>query len=238
MDIRLVRRNSRLWLWTGLLVAVSLLVWASSYLFGDPTVRRRASGAAAGFGENRAAVLPMETERFEAVLPLEDRELGRLLNLRGTAESRLAGGAVWVRTDPGRRILVRFEPTAPESFRLYPGSRLDVNGYLHKISRAEFEMWMDSLRVVLPRPRPSIKFGELPDSGFTAIDSLFIRNYYISVRPEGIRSRGASGPPPAAPRPAPRPALPRREPQLAPVLPAAPPAPPPVEPPPPDTLTP
>ena len=64
---------------------------------------------------------------------------------------------------------------------------LDVNGYVQKISRAEFDMWTDSLNVVIPRPRPGTKFGDLPDSGFAKIDSLFIKNYYVSVRPEGLR---------------------------------------------------
>ena len=52
----------------------------------------------------------METQAFETLLPLDNRELGRLVHLRATAESGVRGNAVWVRTPTGRRILVRFEP--------------------------------------------------------------------------------------------------------------------------------
>jgi hypothetical protein len=89
---------------------------------------------------------------------------------------------------------------------------VDVQGYLQKISRAEFDAWIDSLDVYLPRPAPGVKFGDLPDSGFVRIDSLFIRDYYISVRPEAlpgglIAARAAPAPRPtrAAPRTPPPP---------------------------------
>jgi hypothetical protein len=62
-----------------------------------------------------------------------------------------------------------------------------VNGYLQRVSRAEFDMWADTLNVVIPRPRPGTKFGDVPDSGFAKIDSLFIKDFYVSVRPEGLR---------------------------------------------------
>jgi hypothetical protein len=92
----------------------------------------------------------------------------------------------------------------------FPGSVVDLHGYLQKISRAEFDAWIDSLDVGLPRPTPGVKFGDLPDSGFTRIDSLFIRDYYISVRPEAVRGGLAAAPrvPVQRPAPAPRPAAP------------------------------
>jgi len=192
MDIRLVRgRESRVWLTVTLLAAAGvLLLVAVATLGGDATMRaKRQVGAAANFGADRAPVLPMETQPFESLLPLDTRELGRLVNLRATAESGVRGNAVWVRTPTGRRILVRFEPAPPGTALrgLGPGSAVDVNGYVQKISRAEFDLWTDSLGVVIPRPRPGIKFGDLPDSGFARIDSLFIKNFYVSVRPEGLR---------------------------------------------------
>lgn len=191
MDVRLVRgRESRVWLWVSLLAGGALLVLLAAMVFGDQTMMaKRQVGAAANFGADRAEVLPMRTEEFEELFPLDTRELGRLVHLTATAESALRSGAVWVRTPSGRRILVRFEPEPPPGALrgLGPGSRVEVNGYLGKISRAEFDMWMDTLRVRLPRPRPGVKFGDVPDSAFARIDSLFIKNFYVSVRPEGLR---------------------------------------------------
>lgn len=192
MDIRLVRgRESRVWLTVLLLAGAGVLVLLGvSLLGGDATMRaKRQVGAAANFGADRAPVLPMETQEFETLLPLDTRELGRLVHLRATAESPVRNNAVWVRTPTGRRIIVRFEPAPPQGALrgLGPGSGLDVNGYIQKMSRAEFDMWMDTLRVAVPRPRPGVKFGDLPDSGFAKIDSLFIKNFYVSVRPEGLR---------------------------------------------------
>jgi hypothetical protein len=135
-------------------------------------------------------VVPMRAAPFESAFPLEDRELGRLLRVRGTAQSEMRAGSIWVRTTAGRWILMRFEPAAGAQ-RIYSGAPVDVIGYLEKISRAEFDAWLDTLGVYLPRPRPGVKFGDLPDSGFTKVDSLFIRSYYISVRPEGVRRGGA-----------------------------------------------
>ncbi|HYJ81179.1 MAG TPA: hypothetical protein VEW03_16310, partial [Longimicrobiaceae bacterium] len=151
---------------------------------------------------------------------------GRVLRLSGWAESGVRRNAVYVRAADGRRILVRFEPEPPEGALrgIYAGGAVDMNGYLQKLSRAEFDVWMDTLRVVVPRPRPGVKFGDLPDSSFARVDSLFVKDYYLSVRPEGLRP----GPPPER-RPAPAPAPPVR-PVSAPA-----PAPPPAAPEPADT---
>jgi hypothetical protein len=191
MDIRMVRgRESRAWLWVTVLALASMLLLVAAAVFGDSTMSgKRKVGALAGFGADRAPVLPMEAQRFESLLPLDTRELGRLVHLTATSESRQRNLAVWVRTGNGRRILVRFEPEPPAGAlrALGPGSRLEVNGYLQRISRAEFDMWMDTLGVRIPRPRPGTKFGDVPDSGFAKIDSLFIKDFYVSVRPEGLR---------------------------------------------------
>lgn len=191
MDIRLVRgRESRVWLWVGLLAAASIAVLIAAMVFGDQTMAaKRQVGAAANFGADRAEVLPMQTEEFETLIPLDTRELGRLVHLAARAESQVRANTVWVRTPSGRRILVRFEPDPPAAAlrAIYPGAGIEVNGYLQRVSRAEFDMWMDTLNVILPRPRPGVKFGDVPDSGFAKIDSLFIRDFYVSVRPEGLR---------------------------------------------------
>jgi hypothetical protein len=222
MDIRLTRgRNQRVWLWTLCIVGVGALAMIAAMVFGDPTAHPRGPGvgAAANFGADRAPVLPVVVEPFERVGELSDRELGRLVHLTGTAESGVRKSAVYVRTPQGRRILVRFEPTPPAGrLGFFNGGGVDVTGYLQKISRAEFEVWMDTLGVVIPRPRPGVKFGDLPDSNFIRIDSLFIKDYYLSVRPEGIgRRTAAPAPPPVAPQP---------------VAPPPPPPPPPTAPPP------
>jgi hypothetical protein len=215
MDIRLVRgRNHRLWLWTAVLVTAGLLVLASTLVLGDATAaKERRVGEDAGFGSDRAPVIPMLTEPFESALPLEDRELGRRLHLVGMAESGTVRNAVWVRTlNPRRWILVRVEPVPRgKAIRpFYAGTPVDVQGYLQRISRAEFDAWIDSLGVRLPRAKPGVKFGDLPDSGFIRIDSLFIRDFYISVRPEEVRGGLVDAPTPRpAARPAPRPAPPR-----------------------------
>lgn len=202
MDVRLTRgKNHRVWLWTAAIVGVSVLALAAAALFGDPTEKGTVHGvgAAANFGKDRAPVQPVVVESFENVKKLTDRELGRIVHMTGTAESGVRRSAVYVRTPGGRRILVRFEPApTPEQLReVCNGCGVNVNGYLMKISRAEFNVWMDTLGVVIPRPRPGIKFGDLPDSNFMRVDSLFIKEYYISVRPEGIGRAGAA--PPLAP---------------------------------------
>lgn len=187
-DIRLVRRRgSQVWIWTGLLAAVGLLIWGSAIFFGDPTERQPRVGAGVDFGE-RAPVLPLESEPFTSLVPLAPRDLGRLVRLSGTVESRVVRGNLWVRADDGRRILVRVEPLPTDMvISLAPGRRLEVEGYLENISRAEFTAWMDSLGVRVPRPPPAPRFGQQPDPAYARIDALFIKNYYISVRPEQLR---------------------------------------------------
>ncbi|HET7233576.1 MAG TPA: hypothetical protein VFJ16_26425, partial [Longimicrobium sp.] len=208
MDIRITRgRNHRVWLWTAMIVGVAGLAILAAALFGDPTAKGtvRGVGAAANFGKDRAPVQPVVIESFENVKRLTDRELGRIVHLTGTAESGVRRSAVYVRTPTGRRILVRFEPApTPEQLRgIFNGGGVNVDGYLMKISRAEFNVWMDTLGVVIPRAKPGVKFGDLPDSNFIRIDSLFIKDYYISVRPEGIGRPGAAPPVAAAARTAP-----------------------------------
>ncbi|HEX2093840.1 MAG TPA: hypothetical protein VHG28_15665 [Longimicrobiaceae bacterium] len=199
-DIRLVRpRGSHVWLWTGGLIVVSLLILAFSAFFGDPTeaARNRQVGAKANFGADRPPVIPVAATPFESLVTLSEGNVGLLVRLTGTAESRVVGNAVWVRAVGGRRILVRFEPPPETRVPLFPGSTVSLDGYIQRIARAELNVWLDSLGVALPRPRPGVKFGDLPDSGFMRIDSLFVKNYYVSVRPEGIvrgRQGGAGGP--------------------------------------------
>lgn len=227
MDIRLTRgRNQRVWLWTLLIVGVGAVAMAAALLFGDPTAHPRGPGvgAAAHFGSDRAPVLPVVVEEFGRIGSLTDRELGRLVHLTGTAESGVRRNAVYVRTPSGRRILVRFEPEPPDGAlrSIFLGGGVNLTGYVQKISRAEFNVWMDTLRVVVPRPAPGVKFGDLPDSNFIRIDSLFIKEYYLSVRPEGINRRNATPAPAPMPAAAPQPVAP-------PPPPAAPIAPPPVD---------
>jgi hypothetical protein len=189
MDIRLVRgRRSRVWLWVGLLAGGGVLVLAVTLVFGgDRTMESgQAVGAEANFGAHRGEVLPMMAEPFESLLPLNTREIGRLVHLVGTAESPLRGGTVWVRSRGGRRILMRIDPT-PEGMQMGPGAGISVTGYVQKLSRAEFDLWTDTLGVILPRPRPGAKFGDVPDTAFARIDSLFIRDFMVLVRPEGLR---------------------------------------------------
>lgn len=204
-DIRIVRpRGSHLWLWSGVLAGLALVALALSWVFGDPTMRGRNKDKEAALNAQRAPVTPLRAVRFESALPLETRQIGRLLYLDGTAESRQVRGAVWVKTANGRRILVRFEPdTSAKGLRwLGYGSRVQANGYVTKIGRAELNAWLDSLGVVLPRPRPGEKFGDLPDSNFVRVDSLFIKDYYLSVRSGGLASvsRGEVSTPSAPPR--------------------------------------
>lgn len=190
-DIRLVRRRgSQLWIWTGILAAVGLLIWASAFFFGDPTdpVQPPLVGAAADFGAERAPVLPIEPVSFDSLAPLSDRDLGRLVHLRGTVESPVVRGAAWVRADDGRRILARVEPLPAEDAALpiRSGAPLEVDGYLQSISRAELVAWLDSLHVSLPRPPPAPRFGQLPDPAFRRLEAQYVRNYYISIRPEQL----------------------------------------------------
>ncbi len=167
---------------------LGLLFWASAFVVGDATEETRAVGAAAGFGAVRAPILPMEAVPFGSLFPLQTRDLGRLVRVRGVAESGVRVNSVWIRTTDGYRILARFQP-APEAEQLRgigPGSSVDFDGYLQNIALAEFHQLVDSLGVRIPRPPPARKFGDLPDPSFARVDSLFIKNYYVSVRPEGI----------------------------------------------------
>jgi hypothetical protein len=191
-DIRLARpRGSRVWLWTGVLAFLGIALWSSAFFFGDATApdEQPRVGAALDLGAHRPEVLPAQSVPLQTLSPLETRDLGRLVRLTGVAESRVRQNAVWVRTTGGRRMLVRFEPAPqPELIsRLGPGSSLDLDGYLARISRAEFQVWMDSLGVRVPRPPPAARFGNLPDPDFARIDSLFIKNFYVSVRPEALQ---------------------------------------------------
>lgn len=193
-DIRLVRpHGTRIWLWTGVLAAVGLLVWSSAFVFGDRTDpdEQPRVGADADFGSLRAPVLPAQPAAFTRMDPLRTRDLGRLVHITGTAGSGVVSRMIWVRADDGRRILMRFEPEPPpEALRRFgPGSRIDLEGYLQRIAVAEFEVWTDSLGVSVPQPTPGRKFGDLPDPSFARIDSLFIKEYYISVRPEALQRR-------------------------------------------------
>ena len=192
-DIRLSRpRGNRLWFWIAAFAGIGFILWASAFIVGDATAPANSPkvGAAIGFGANRSPVLPAQPVPFRTMLPLQTRDLGRLVKLRGVVESRVNNSA-WIRAEAGRRILVRFEPApAPELLRrVSSGSSVELDGYLQKISVAEFEVWMDSLRVRIPRPPPGRKFGDLPDPAFARVDSLFVKNFYISVRPEALEPR-------------------------------------------------
>jgi hypothetical protein len=196
-DIRLVRpKGPRIWLWTGVLAALGLALWSSAFFFGDATESVHGVGADLGLGEERAPVLPALAVPLHSLDPLQARDLGRLLHVSGVAQSVVRANAVWVRTQGGRRILVRFEPAPPpESLRgIAPGSSIELDGYLEKISRAEFEVWMDTLGVSVPRPPPGRKFGDMPDPGFARVDSLFVKLFYISVRPEALQARARPAP--------------------------------------------
>lgn len=190
-DIRLSPpRSDRLWLWVGILAALGLALWSTAFFLGDATdpAERPKVGADLDIGEDRTPVLPAQAVPFRSIDRVETRDLGRLIHLSGVAESGVRSNAVWVRASGGRRILVRFEPPPPEGAlsRIGPGSAINVDGYLAKISRAEFEVWVDTLGVRIPQPPPGRKFGDLPDPGFARVDSMFVKTYYISVRPEGL----------------------------------------------------
>ena len=177
----------------GAFAVAGFLLWASAFVFGDATAPEELPrvGAAADFGALRGPVLPVEAVPFASLTPLMTRDLGRLVELNGVVESRVAANSVWVRTPEGYRILARFEPAPdPELLRgIGPGSTVSFQGYLQTIALAEFRQVVDSLNVQIPRPPPGRKFGDLPNPAFARVDSLFIKNYYISVRPQGIRPR-------------------------------------------------
>lgn len=190
-DIRMVQpRTGRMWFWAFALALLGILLWASKFVVGDATdpERVRGVGANAGFGDERAPLIPMPAEPFEDVNPIETRDLGRLVRITGVIENGVRANSAWVRASDGRRILVRFEPSPPEGTlaRFGPGSSIDLPGYISKISRAEFNVWIDTLGASIPRPRPGRKFGDLPDPAFLRLDSLFVKTFYISVRPEAL----------------------------------------------------
>lgn len=196
-DIRLIRpRGSGLWISVGGLVVLGVLVWAAAFFFGDPTARatQHRVGARADFGAERAPVLPMQAAPFSSVKPLSRSDLGRLVRIRGVALSPVVRNAVWVRAEDGRRILLRFQPPPPAGALrgVGPGRELEMEGYVTGIAQAEIKVWADSLGVSLPRPPPGAKFGEVPDSSFERIDALFMRNYYLSVRPDALARTGGS----------------------------------------------
>lgn len=170
------------------LAVVGILAWASAFIIGDQTADDQPRvGASADFGSVRAPILPMEPIPFAQLIPVQTRDLGRLVRIRGVADSGVRRNSIWVRTQDGHRILVRFEPTPPEdAIRFGPGSTVVFDGYLDNIALAEFHQIIDSLGVQIPRPPPARKFGDLPNPEFARIDSLYIKNYYVSVRPEGI----------------------------------------------------
>lgn len=197
-DIRLVQpRTGRLWLWMIGLALVGILLWASKFVVGDATDPEviRGVGANAGFGDARAPLIPMPAEPFEDVDPVETRDLGRLVRITGSVENGVRANSAWVRSEDGRRILVRFEPPPPpEALSRYgPGSSIDLEGYVEKISRAEFDVWMDTLGASIPRPPPGRKFGDLPDPAFARLDSMFVKTFYVSVRPEALETAEISG---------------------------------------------
>jgi hypothetical protein len=191
-DIRIGQpRSSKTWLVVGAFAIGGLLLWASAFFVGDATAPEDLPrvGAAADFGAVRAPVLPVEAVPFGSLTPLQTRDLGRLVEITGVAESRVAANSLWVRSNDGYRILVRFEPPPEDGLlnRFAPGSGVALDGYLQDIAQAEFFQLIDSLGVSVPRPPPARKFGDLPDPAFARVDSLFIKTYYVSVRPEALR---------------------------------------------------
>lgn len=195
-DIRLTQpRTGRIWVWSVGLALIGLLLWGSKFVLGDATEQARAVGAAAGFGDDRAPLIPMPAEPFTEVKPIETRDLGRLVRLQGVMENGPRASSAWVRASDGRRILLRFEPAPPEGAlsRFGPGSSISMEGYIEKISRAEFEVWIDTLGASIPRPPPGRKFGDLPPASFAQLDSMYVKTFYISVRPEGLETTTAPG---------------------------------------------
>lgn len=190
-DIRLVRGSgAQLWFLVSALAIAALLAWGSAFMVGDPTAPDELPrvGAAADFGAERPAVPPIDPVPFERLTPIQTRDRGRLVEVRGVAESRVAVNSVWVRTNDGFRVLVRFEPAPPADALegISPGASVEFVGYVQNIALAELHQVLDSLGVRLPRPPPARKFGDLPDPAFARADSLYIKEYYVSVRPEGI----------------------------------------------------
>ena len=191
VDIRLARgQGPRLWPLVSALTIAALIAWGSAFMVGDATAPDDLPrvGAAADFGALRASVPPVEPVPFGSITPIRTRDLGRLVRVTGVVESRVAVNAAMLRTPEGYRVLVRFEPAPPpEALRgIGPGTSPSFIGYVQNIASAELHQVMDSIGVRLPRPPPARKFGDLPDPAFARVDALYIKDYYISVRPEGI----------------------------------------------------
>ena len=93
-DIRLTQpRTGLIWIWSVGLALVGLLLWGSKFVLGDATEGARAVGAAAGFGDERAPLIPMPAEPFTEVDPLETRDLGRLVGISGVLENGPRAGS-------------------------------------------------------------------------------------------------------------------------------------------------
>jgi hypothetical protein len=196
-DIRMVRPpSSKLWLWMGGLAALGILIWAGALVFGDPTeaLEHRLIGQHMDVGADRAPVIPPTPVPFADAIPLSEEDRGRFIVLAGVIEAGPAANAVWVRAAQNRRILARIEPMPPEAGRppLRAGMAVELPGYVERIARTEFNALMDSLGVRIPRPPPGRKFGDLPPPEYLALDTLLVRTYYISVRPEALARSAAS----------------------------------------------
>jgi hypothetical protein len=193
-DIRMVRPpSSRLWLWMIALATAGILLWASALVFGDPTedVEHRRIGQDMDVGADRAPIIPPVPVPLSNALPLSEEDRGRYVLLQGVVEAGPSANTVWVRAAQNRRILARVEPLPAEAGRpaLRAGTAVELPGYVERIALTEFNALMDSLGVRIPRPPPGRKFGDLPPPEFRALDSLLIRTYYISVRPEALAPR-------------------------------------------------
>src|SRR5690606_2104438 len=145
-DIRLVRpKGGRLWPWVGAFATLGFLLWASALVVGDATdpEEQPRVGAQIGFGNERPPIIPARATPFSEIGMLQPRDLGRLVDLDAVVLSPVVASAVWTRAAGGRYILVRFEPAPPEGAlrAIRPGTALNVNGYLAKISEAEFAVW-------------------------------------------------------------------------------------------------
>jgi hypothetical protein len=203
-DVRLARPGGkRIWLWTSALALAAILAWGSAFVLGDRTRAEERPTVPAALELQRAPVLPPEPAPLEALFPIDERDVGRLVLVRGVAEAARRN-SIWFRTAEGRRILLRVEP-APDTLEarrpvrealasVHPGRSLETEGYLKKISHAEFRAITDSMGVRLPRPRPGTRFGDLPDSAFLRLQPFFVREYYISLRPDDLlRAMGTRG---------------------------------------------
>lgn len=199
VDIRLVRLpESRVWMWTGALALLALGGYASTFFLEDPTDpgEMQRVGAQADFGAERAPVLPARPIPFASVRPVTEQDLGALVRVAGIAETPVRANAVFVRAEDDRRVLVRFEPAPAQNSEpeIAGGGTVELEGYLQRIALAEYRTWVqDTLGHRIPRPRAHHKFGWVPDDDFRAIDSLYIKSYYLSVRPRAPDSATGAG---------------------------------------------